>query len=272
MVKQMDLSSGRIEAFVNMPQGVFDPAQRHYHPHFELLYIVRGVRALELNGQRYKAPAGTLLVFRPGDEHVEFAGTRKVSLFVLRFMPQELVGAKIAFPKLDADGPLLKLPHRQEFLDIFTRMLEENESSDPESKTLLGAYLIEFVVKLRRAIKEALGPECQDRDSIRSRIVAAADLMQQNLSQALSLNDVAQRAFMSSSHFSHSFKERLGESPKRYQIRKRMEKAKELLARTSIPASDIAKKLGYRSPYFFYRQFKRKTGITPSEYRTKSNR
>ena len=37
--------------------------------------------------------------------------------------------------------------------------------------------------------------------------------------------------------------------------------------RSARCAMDVSRELGYSDPYFFYRQFKRKTGMTPVEFR-----
>lgn len=264
--KMEDLSSGRIGAMFNIEQGARNPDALHFHPHFEMLYIIRGVRALEFNGRNYKARAGDMLVFRPGDEHVEFMGTKHVSYFYLRFKPEELAGARIGVPEMLNSSPVLTLPRKGQFIEIFNRMLEEQDKGD-EGRILLGAYLVEFLIKLKRAIRETLGAMAEG-DGIESRILTAMEIIHRNLDGDLNLDQIARRTFMSSSHFSHTFKRRIGESPKKYQIRKRMEKAKELLAETRMSAAEIAEALGYNDPYFFYRQFKRKTGMTPSGFRS----
>jgi quercetin dioxygenase-like cupin family protein len=42
----------------------------HFHAHYELLYITKGVRELWMNGREYRAEAGDLIVFRPGEPHL----------------------------------------------------------------------------------------------------------------------------------------------------------------------------------------------------------
>ena len=47
-----------------------------------------------------------------------------------------------------------------------------------------------------------------------------------------------------------------------------MEAAKSTLKNTDIPASEIASLVGYEDPRYFYKVFKKYTGLTPTEYRT----
>ena len=46
----------------------------------------------------------------------------------------------------------------------------------------------------------------------------------------------------------------------------RMNYARELLTTTSLPIGEIAERCGYESNIYFSRQFKRKIGMTPTEY------
>src|SRR5262249_27745730 len=149
----------------------------------------------------------------------------------------------------------------------------EKEHSREGGNLLLGAYLVEFVVLLRRAVDEAMGQRTNGHTSPSSpeqRVRAAVETIQENMSGDLNLAELAKRSFMSVSHFSHVFKEATGESPKSYLIKERIEKAKKLLSQTEEPAQDIAHRLGYDSTYFFYRQFKQRTGLTTAEYRRRA--
>jgi len=56
----------------------------------------------------------------------------------------------------------------------------------------------------------------------------------------------------------------------KYFIEQRIEKAKELLAYTQLPLTEIAFKCGFSSPYHLSSQFKRVTGMNPSAMRLKS--
>ncbi|OGV39232.1 MAG: hypothetical protein A2X48_01245 [Lentisphaerae bacterium GWF2_49_21] len=269
----VDLAGGKIEARINLKQNPSKDQKPHFHPHFELLYITRGTRNLELNGRQYSADAGDLMIFRPGDAHIEFAGTETVSYFVFRFKPGELAEAGIEFPRIDKVGPVISLPRKEMFYDIFNSMVEEFENPGEGSDLILGAYLVEFVIKLRRAINEILKNQISEGvDSVQLRVSRAMDLMEKNLTGSLDLEKIAGSAFMSVSHFSHTFKEKTGESPKRFLIRGRIEMAKRLLETTDKTAMRIAEELGYESPYFFYRQFRSKTGMTANRYRAKHRR
>jgi len=67
--------------------------------------------------------------------------------------------------------------------------------------------------------------------------------------------------------FRRHFAEAMGMSPMDYVIHCRVTHAKELLGGTEIPIKQVAEQLGYKDVFFFTRQFRKTTGVTPAAYR-----
>lgn len=72
---------------------------------------------------------------------------------------------------------------------------------------------------------------------------------------------------MSRSAFQHLYREQFGVSFVQDLIESRTQYAKMLLSTTNLSVHEVASQCGYRSYAHFSRQFKERTGITPSEYR-----
>ena len=72
---------------------------------------------------------------------------------------------------------------------------------------------------------------------------------------------------LSRSELQHLYKKNFGVTLMEDVISGRMEKAKALLARSKLTIAEIAAKCGYKTEFHFMRQFKQKTGFTPSEFR-----
>ncbi len=246
--------------------------QAHAHPHFELLYIVRGSRVVRIGKRRFRSRGGDLIIFRPGVVHEETAGSKRLSYFVIRFSAQDLERLHVAFPDTDAFDPILSIPFKDRFLDLFGRMLEERQQQGQDGELLQRAYLVEFVVLLRRALDLALKTQTATRDVRETRLRRAVRRIQENVGSRLALEELAKTSLMSVSHFSHLFKAQVGASPTRFQIAERIARAKQLLSESAMPAQEIARDLGYSDPYFFYRQFKQKVGVTAGEYRRRAKR
>ena len=58
----------------------------------------------------------------------------------------------------------------------------------------------------------------------------------------------------------------LNTTPKQYILEQRLQKAKGLLTDTSLTVTAISENCGFSSIYHFSREFKKKNGITPSQY------
>jgi AraC family transcriptional regulator len=83
----------------------------------------------------------------------------------------------------------------------------------------------------------------------------------------LSLGELASTVNLSPFHFARGFKQSTGVSPHRYQLKLRLDRARDLLTRTALPVTEIALCVGYGSSQAFARVFHQELGVTPSEYR-----
>ncbi|WP_239614719.1 helix-turn-helix domain-containing protein [Cohnella mopanensis] len=92
--------------------------------------------------------------------------------------------------------------------------------------------------------------------------------LQDNYGQAsMSLEAVADHMHISKGYLSQFFKEQMGVNLSDYLENLRMDKAKNLLASTSLPIGEIAEKVGYQSASTFSRAFKRGSGVSATSYR-----
>jgi AraC family transcriptional regulator len=98
------------------------------------------------------------------------------------------------------------------------------------------------------------------------------DFIHANLDKNIGLQDLATIAGLSAFHFARAFKQSVGDPPHRYQTRRRIERACELLAATDLPIIEVAAAVGYEAPQTLTRLFRREMGVTPSEYRRDARR
>lgn len=90
-----------------------------------------------------------------------------------------------------------------------------------------------------------------------------------NMEEKLTLEQITAQFFLSKNHVGDIFKDETGLTVGEYLFRLRIQRAKILLQDDDLRSYEIAEKLGYQSTEYFGRQFKKATGYTPSEYRTK---
>ena len=93
------------------------------------------------------------------------------------------------------------------------------------------------------------------------------DYIDANLSEDVTLNDLASIAGISRTSFIRRFNASMHVSPGRFLLQKRIERAQDLLATSEMSISDIAMACGFSSPSHLSVAFRRATGITPSVFR-----
>ena len=95
----------------------------------------------------------------------------------------------------------------------------------------------------------------------------ATEYIEEHLAEDLSLAAVAGAANLSPYHFARLFKASTGFPPHQYVIRRRVERARLLLATTDRPLAFIAQEVGFASGSHLARHFRRLLGVPPSDYR-----
>ncbi|OME74806.1 hypothetical protein BSK65_03835 [Paenibacillus odorifer] len=93
--------------------------------------------------------------------------------------------------------------------------------------------------------------------------------IREHLADSLSLAQVAASVHMNPNYFSKLFKQETGKNYIEYVTEARMEWASRLLRETPAKVSEIAKRVGYEDMKHFNQLFKRYSGETPSQYRSK---
>lgn len=93
------------------------------------------------------------------------------------------------------------------------------------------------------------------------------DYIEDNLDGDLSLEAMAAEVIVSPRYLPRAFKTAIGQSPHRYVLARRIERAKELLRSTDMPIVDVALASGFSSQSHLSNWFLRDVGISPAAYR-----
>jgi AraC-like DNA-binding protein len=88
-----------------------------------------------------------------------------------------------------------------------------------------------------------------------------------NLERRISVGLLAGLANLSVCYFVRAFRQSMGVTPHDYLIRQRVGKAKQLLAGTDMPLSEIALAAGFADQSHFARRFRQHVGMLPRHYR-----
>jgi AraC-like DNA-binding protein len=98
-------------------------------------------------------------------------------------------------------------------------------------------------------------------------LLRAKDLADRRYADALRVGDMARAAHLSPAHFSREFRRVFGESPHRYLLTRRLERAAALLRTTDWSVADVCMAVGLTSLGSFTTSFGRMFGKTPTAYR-----
>jgi AraC-like DNA-binding protein len=113
---------------------------------------------------------------------------------------------------------------------------------------------------------QSIGPSAKGRLD-RRRLFRVLDYIDRHLEGDVTLDSMASVACLSRFHFARAFKQAVGQSPFRYVIARRLERAKVLLIEGEAPLVEIALDLQFSSQANFSRAFRQSTGMAPGQYR-----
>jgi AraC family transcriptional regulator len=93
------------------------------------------------------------------------------------------------------------------------------------------------------------------------------DYMDSHLTEKTTISELAALVDLTRFHFIRSFRQTAGVPPHQFMIRRRVDRAKELLLEQDTPITDVAAKTGFNSAVQLTRAFRRIVGTTPSKFR-----
>jgi len=98
-------------------------------------------------------------------------------------------------------------------------------------------------------------------------MVQIKQYIDEHCAEAITADDLALMSHCSKGHLFRTLKKSFRVSPLAYQQDLRFEAAQRLLRFTSLRCYEIAQRVGYSNVYYFHRQFRKRVGVTPRQYR-----
>ncbi|MEO0440272.1 MAG: AraC family transcriptional regulator [Pseudomonadota bacterium] len=149
-------------------------------------------------------------------------------------------------------------------------LLEALQSRDTGSEIMYESLARVFTVKLLQKYGDESAEDIRFSKAFTAQhYKRVLDFVADNFGQSLAIEQLAQEAGLSESHFSRLFKRTIGDSPYQFLMRYRVERSEEMLADKRRPLSDIALACGFSDQAHFSRLFKQYCGETPSQRRKK---
>lgn len=164
---------------------------------------------------------------------------------------------------LSVTNPIINVGHSTELKNLFSMAISYTLEQPSGYQQLLSGIVqfalgLCFVQSQRIRFKNA---------EIVDKINHARQIMGERYNEEFSMESIAKIIGLNYTTFRIEFKKYTGLSPKSYIEGLRINHAKALLKDTDLSSKEIAYQVGYNTPYYFCLTFKKKTGMTPSEFR-----
>ncbi|WP_334072814.1 MULTISPECIES: response regulator transcription factor [Paenibacillus] len=125
---------------------------------------------------------------------------------------------------------------------------------------------------VKEVVKQTLGKQEDRRSRYTPHVAFLVEQVQRRYAEELSLKTLSQKAGLHPYYLGQLFQQEVGTRFPDYVNTYRIEVAARLLVHTEQKTSDIARAVGYPDTSYFYRQFKKYTGVSPTELRQMYNK
>lgn len=248
----------------------------HIHPDMiEICYLAKGSQEYFVGDKTFRLYGGDIFITFPD----EFHGTGDVPeekgiLYWMVLKRPEPDNSYLGLNYPDAYelfSRLQQLPERlfkggsecERLLQKIIRTYFRNK--EPLTKLELNNLIVSFFLHTIHAGEKTLNRTYSER------ITKIIHYINENLFEILDLESLADKCNLSLSRFKHLFKEETGIPPSEYIIRRKIEKAQEMMEEQKFSIKDIAYDLGFSSPAYFSTVFRQYNGYSPTSYIRKTN-
>lgn len=254
----------------------------HEHSMYEIHWMMDGEMNMVVNGQLYKQSVGDLLFIRPGMTHsCTGAGPQGFTYFSVHFSVhdtsfcRELNRCKDIYYPADS---VLAQGLSSSLSTLYCLATEHLSSPLPAFKQMrVHAAVFELLGSLVGQLsqtpsvtiskKEAIARQIAEQIEDSVRYIHLHGEIQET--ERTWIQDIAKSLNLSPSQVNRIFREVYGKAPRKFLSETLLGEAQRLLKQTDLSMDHIAMMLGYKTNAHFSRQFKRWTGMAPSEYRNR---
>lgn len=254
------------------------------HDFWEFNYIDKGCMVITVDGKEYLLKSGEMVFFKPNDFHsleargmsapnhtvVSFVSNSKAMKYfenkIIALNPAERKLLSILLREgLSAYSPIDKQPP-------ITGM-KEKENAPIGAVQMTFNLLEEFLITLLRRVEGGISMgqrliSPMYYESLPERIKEIAKYMEANIRESLTVGRIAKEFSLSEGGLKKMFSKDAGCGVIDFFNGMKIEKAKEYIREDEKNFTQISDELGFSSIHYFSRLFKKKTGMTLTEYRS----
>lgn len=246
----------------------------HSHSYCEMYYLMNGACNIFIKDSTYSISPGTV-VFIPADtlHKTTYTSNTENERVYIEFSENYISDMYDEYGRTWLDlnlfntFMLIPLENREEFSEILSCITKEQNSTDPFAKCMKKMYFQQLIISLFRynCIGNLIGtPDDKIADLS---IDDAMKYINSNYQYPITLTSLAKLLNLNSSYLSLKFKSVNGIGFKEYLNNVRIGHAEKLLIETKKSITDIALECGFESSNYFGDIFRKRNGVSPSEYR-----
>ena len=268
-------TNGFAPTFLFTWKGVRTRDEERYHVHqnhMELAFIVSGHGRYRIADRLYDVEEGDLLILNPGVYHQSLVSDPQhpateffVGLSDFCFEGMQANSLELDSMPIYKTSPELK----QRLMRLCLSMGAEKDAEHAGRYFMMQSYLVQYVLYILRDVQETATPgsrcaiESVNKNEIVSKIM---QYFEEHYPEKISLDIISENMYVSPFYISKIFKSVTGDTPIRYLINVRLDKARELLkTHPELSVHEIAEMVGYEDAYHFSKLFKKRFGASPSK-------
>ncbi|MBZ9686010.1 AraC family transcriptional regulator [Clostridium estertheticum] len=234
--------------------------------HYELDLITWGEGYVITEGKKIPANKGTLFFRKPG--MVVEGITPYYCYFIVLEMFNNDVNRNISLSHIPDVIVFENISYIEE---LFFKLYNEFISPSAISQFITKTYLMEILhyVFTQWESKYRFNSSSRSLRANYQKIISVKEHIENNIQLQFTLNELADMVSLSRYHFCRIFNEIVGETPISYINKCKINYAKRQLIETDKSVKEIMLDSGFENESYFFRLFKKYTGISPSDYSKK---
>ncbi|WP_199615303.1 AraC family transcriptional regulator [Paenibacillus alkalitolerans] len=236
---------------------------------FELVYFPIGNGTVyDIDGMEHMLNAPCALLTRPGEPHTyafdPALPTRH--LFIHFDVGNEALHER--YPLLSRGTPAIVQLHNQSLVPQMMKQMLYYFHTQPGRWRFLCEMLFLSVLEELESEAES-GTLNTEETAMPHQIYHAMKYMEDHLAEKMEIERLARHVGWSHEHFTRTFQQHVGHTPKAWMTKRKIERAAQLLLQRSDSVKEIAREIGFGDEYYFHRLFRRWMGMTATEHRRK---
>lgn len=232
-------------------------------------YVIDGRGYLNVNGENYAATAGDVYILRKKTTHTYWSDAKSPWVKIFFNIRGSLAEKLLDEYQLGGTGKVVLEAQgmEQDFRDMLEGLMDhtlpQNDRFDKAAVQFLG-----ILVKLTKKQRET-GIRRGNVVSVESEMNKLIEYITMNPRRIVSNQELADVIFRSKDYVIKRFFANFGVTPYDYQIQQKMFSARNMLANMNLSVKEIANSLGYDDQHYFSYMFKKRCGMSPTQYRKK---